>query len=480
MPNVTEIIKNGLLPLLLGCGLFFINIRPYHNWGDDFAQYLQQADNLRNDRAIDHSTYRQNTDFSLIGPEAYPPGFPILLVLSPLEFEDKIIEGQYLTSFFLWLFGWLMFLLLRRYQVPWLLSLILMLSFIYHPWVLAQKSQVLSDIPFAFFVLLALFLAHSERKLWSFVMAGIAAGFAISIRSAGWVIPMAISVLIIMDLFRIKKLNYRLLVMLFAAISLPLAINFILGYQGSGESYSLALEKVLHHPSEQIWLNFWEYFKSMQYFIAIEDGIWPVFVLSCQVLFWSALILGFRHYQKMDLIVLVVLGYSAMILIFPFSAGFRFLLPIFPLLLVLAFSGPPMFSKNQLYMAIILIVFVNILHYPHRQYILSQQERSQEGPQTKEALEVFDFVRTDLKPSDVVVFSKPRALAFYTGIQTAATLWEIKPNEFEQQSDKLGGNYYLTYSEIDYRAMNDFIKENPAEVKEVFRNSKFVLYKKLL
>src|SRR5690242_20031072 len=54
-------------------------IRAGHSWGDDFAQYIQQARNWADGRPFAATGYIHNPDFPAIGPVMYPPLFPMLL-----------------------------------------------------------------------------------------------------------------------------------------------------------------------------------------------------------------------------------------------------------------------------------------------------------------------------------------------------------------------------------------------------------------
>src|SRR5580704_2440608 len=70
MTHFHKIIMSALVVLF-----FIINtytIKDGHNWGDDFAQYIQHAINL-----IEHKPYASGISYDL--RIACPPGFPFLL-----------------------------------------------------------------------------------------------------------------------------------------------------------------------------------------------------------------------------------------------------------------------------------------------------------------------------------------------------------------------------------------------------------------
>lgn len=477
MPKqLLKILKNGLLPVLLGCGLFFINIRDSHDWGDDFAQYLQEAQNLREGKPLASGSYIPNPEFFSIGPRVYPPGFPLLLAAATPLAQNEIIAGQILITALLIFAGWLMHQLLVQNKVRWPIASLLALTYLYHPWVLQQKAELLSDIPFTNFTLLAFYLLQKREAKWRWLWAGLAAGMAISIRSAGWVFPIAAiacGVLLLIQTKPAKKYFAFALVTAIAAI----LINGISGYMGNSAGYQSFIDMATTQLLPSIANHLDHYYHTFHAFVNGDKHWWPVHTIL-QLLLVLGLIRALIHFGKFQLPLFYILGYILLIVLFPITAGFRFLLPVIPLLLVAATSAFPRLFKFQSLLALLLLIWLNVSYQPQRQYILQQQTHTVEGPQSPEAVEVQKFIRSNLNEGDTLVFSKPRALAYYTGIPTTSTLWEIDKNNFAFQTRQLGATHYLYYTGIEYYALNDFVETNFGNLQVVFRNSKFTLYKK--
>lgn len=477
MPNVLlKILKNGLLPLLLGCGLFFINIRPYHDWGDDFAQYLQEARNLSGGKPLTLSSHVSNPDFVLLGPEAYPPGFPWLLTVSNRLFDNEIIGGQYLVTIFLILFGWISFLLFLRSRVPWLVSLLLMTTLLYHPWILNQKSQVLSEYPFSFFFLLSVLAVHKKNNLRWFVLGGFAAGLAITIRSAGWVLPIAGLLLAAYNFFQKKEFTKPYLLFSISAALVALFINFFSGFYAA-RGYSQAVGQI----GEGLWPTFLghlnTYTAEFNAFIEISQNEWHFIMTLIQAFFWVSFFFGLIKTKAPSLVEISLGLYLLLIFIFPFYSGFRFLIPIIPLLILVVARGyQNLFSKRMIAWAVVLLL-LNIAYQPFREDIQFQEKRAQPGPQTIEAQQLFIYIKSNLKENDLVLFTKPRALAYYTQKPTSSTRWRISTEEFQKQAKELGANYFLFYTDIEYQALNAFVEKEKDRLSPVFSNQKFVLYK---
>ncbi len=67
------------MPIILVGAFFLMTIRPGQPWGDDFAQYLNHAQNIANFRPYAATGYIYNPKNAVVGPRAYPPLFPAVL-----------------------------------------------------------------------------------------------------------------------------------------------------------------------------------------------------------------------------------------------------------------------------------------------------------------------------------------------------------------------------------------------------------------
>ena len=471
------ILKSALLPLLLGSGLFLLNIHPYHDWGDDFAQYLQEAHNIAEGKPLTFSHYIYNPKFTYLGPQSYPPGFPFLLSISNTLGNNEIVAAQFLITFFLIMLGWLFYLLLIRHKIPWLLSLALVLTFWYHPWMLAQKAEVLSDIPFSFFFLLSIYLCEEDKIVKNLLWAGLAAGMAISIRSAGWVLPLAGIAMAAYSFFKQREKFLPFLSFTGMSVITSLIILLISGYWGTSHGYTAIFAGSGHDMIGSMMDNVNVYFAAINAFVAQQSGSWYFLMVLIQALLWVSLLLGFSEFKDSPFLIIIFLLYFLLLVIFPYQAGMRFFLPILPILFLIGARGWQKFSKRPLWIGLAVLVILNISYVPIRQHILESSSIVQAGPQEKESQELFGFIKDHLDKEAIIAFAKPRALAYYTQKATVATLWEISTPEFYQQTHALGANYYLYSSDIPYQALNKFVEKEKDRLKPVFINKKFRLYK---
>ena len=171
--------------ILLLLPLLYINVKPYQDWGDDYAQYILQARNIVEQRPqIDNGLVfdKVDGDFAL---HAYPAGFPLLI--SPVYYFFKLSVKPYLIliSVLMISLGVLMFNYFKKYYSP-LISLTIVIFILYNHYLLLLKDSILTDIPFVFFLFLLIQIAERKnRSILFYVVCGLLASWLTSIRFVG-------------------------------------------------------------------------------------------------------------------------------------------------------------------------------------------------------------------------------------------------------------------------------------------------------
>src|SRR2546422_796036 len=167
-------------------GLFYLaTIRTGHDWGDDFALYIQHARNIGAGAPYAATGYIYNPHNPAIGPRTYPPGFPLLLAPVVAVFG---LELQPMKVVVVLCFVGVLLMLPRVFQrdLPPRYTAALILVMGLNPYFWDFKDQVLSDIPFLLFMLLSL---HAFQRATKVPLAGVAAAAAIPTRALGVVVP---------------------------------------------------------------------------------------------------------------------------------------------------------------------------------------------------------------------------------------------------------------------------------------------------
>src|SRR5688500_841969 len=181
----TLILAIVILSLILGSSI----LTRGHEWGDDFASYVMQAESILNGKAqefVEQNAFTISESSSRIGPVAYPWGYPLILTPmyavkgnSPLALK---LPGLFFFAGFL-----ICLYLLARNCFTRPESLILVSLFAFNPLLIDFLDQILSDIPFLFFSTFALALITNENKrsTLNYVLLGGAIAFAFFIRTTG-------------------------------------------------------------------------------------------------------------------------------------------------------------------------------------------------------------------------------------------------------------------------------------------------------
>ncbi len=400
-------------------GLFFfiniITLNDGHNWGDDFAQYIQHAINL-----VEHKPYASGISYDLW--VAYPPGFPFLLSSMIYWFGINFKVLKFLNVLF-WALGALAAygLALRRLDLFW--ARMITVWFLTSPLFFFFKQNVLSDIPFMCFVLLSTlsfmkFEEYQEKGLSDssriFLLSSIfCMSYALLIRWAG--ISLILAVVLY---FLVVKRDWKgsLVFILGAAVSFFIAFQcgcWVAGYftkttvllfqQWFWVSWSYltyTLQVIL-----KLYISDEKYFSTMitpAVFVLINNTVGVFFLVMAGIFLY-------RLYQrKISFMGCFVSLYLIGAVFWPVHEGFRYLLPVMvPMTIYLIEWVKPAWRKLAVVIFLFLIlqnVFVIAANFKFNDDDIYQ----------KEALEMMQWVKLHIKPGENYMFSHPRALGFLT------------------------------------------------------------------
>ena len=160
-------IRNSFLIVivLLSLAISSSTLTRGHEWGDDWASYVMQAQSILNGKThefVERNTFTIFKSSFQIGPVAYPWGYPIILIpffqsqgIDPIIL--KIPDMLFYASFLLCLYE------LMKTRLTPTESLIAVSLFAFNPMLINFQDHILSDIPFLFFSTLTLLLIQQER-----------------------------------------------------------------------------------------------------------------------------------------------------------------------------------------------------------------------------------------------------------------------------------------------------------------------------
>ena len=171
-----------------------------------------------------------------------------------------------------------------------------------------------------------------------------------------------------------------------------------------------------------------------------------------------------------------------MLIFWPSQQGIRFVLPVMPFLVRYMIIGLGMLridnarTRNMIAVAFGLLVLVQYL--PPIAKMAARSTVVIEGPQEKESVEAFTFIKSNTPENAVIVFRKPRALALYTGRTCWANEQTEDYNFLENRFNSIKARYILVNSSVSDETIKDYIAVNKDKVRPVWENTKFRFFER--
>ncbi len=464
-----------ILWLILAIGLFYLaTIRRGHDWGGDNCQYLLHARNLLKGLPYAETGVIFNPDSSVF-PKTYPPVFPLLLVPCYALFGIAFLPFKImLIGVFLGTLG--LFYQLYKQHLPFLLSCALLMLIGLNPLFWNYKDYILSEVPFIFFVCLVFFVKNRsddaagprQRALYATLL-GIACYLAYGTRSVGFLLLPA---LVLCDLARFRKIKLPTL----GALAAFAPLMFFQNRLFHGESGHLRY-KLVHLTGETALKNLTENYPKQFSFLWNYPNTSFLSVCMTALLCVLALV-GFVSQLKKnrlspaDLWVVFYLIFFVTISFDDTTPPYRYFLPIFPFVITYAVLGLSRFRIGSFVLiksvaAWVVVGFTLILYlltYQVLQY--GKIENSIDGPLERQ---LYDAIKRNTLPEDIVVFWDPRIITFYTGRRTSQHLAAKTKQEEMAYFRSIGAKYWV--------ASFPFKDHYLRQLQLIYRNPKYLVYK---
>jgi Dolichyl-phosphate-mannose-protein mannosyltransferase len=474
-----KVIEHSLLVALL-IPILFINIKSSHDWGDDFAQYIHQAKNILAGISQNQTGYIFNENISVIGPKAYPTGFPLLLSAVIYFFGDGISTLNVYMSFWLIATCIIGYLILRLHT-NYIVALVTALVIGYNPMLLNFKTEIMSDLPFSFFSMLSIYLLHKKETPWLSIIIGLLIGFSIHIRSIGVVLVVAVLIHSILNNgFSIKK-NTKALYLLVSTFVMYLLLKII---------FSCNTNYPITSGDKNLWLtvnNHTGYtFEALQNFFHqyyILDYLYIGIIASSSLIVFG--MLGFILALKKNhtsFITIYSSVFIAAVVSFRFSdAGLRFFYPLLFFIFLFAIQGfkdaiKPLFAFTQ-WIPVVAGALILFFYSFEITRIIDSKKVVLDGPQTKQSKMVFDFIKKNIPEETSFAFDKPRALALYTACNGMMLTPSLTNEELIKEIKKYKINYILISNKISENNTKQFTETDTTHCTLLFNNEEFKLYK---
>jgi hypothetical protein len=505
------------LVIIITALLLWSGLTNGHDWGDDFSAYIMQAKSITEGKPSEFIEANRFTieQSPLIGPVAYPWGFPVLLAPFYALFGLNMIALKSVGVVCFLLFLFLLWSGFRKCHSDFW-RLVLLCLFAINPTLLRFMNNIVSDIPFllvsTFGVLLIGRLVIERRRLISpacdqlLIGAAIAAAFFIRANGILLLITLGITQFIVlirsvygpdaahkpfvaglMRLFSTKHAAVRHL----GLNILPYVsfVSFVLAWQAllpEGDSFYARMG----------WVSMGVIKYHAHYYVDLPalffDGVPDISLLygaSIPLAIAGAIS---RYRSDYHMIVYVILTFLLYIL-YPAQLrdfgsyslsvlALRFLFPILPFYMSFVLSSLEKYEggivepDRLLRKVICIFPIVLVLLYFGKQSVsdafgnLMRNRASFSGPFVETSMSMFSYIKDNTKSESAVVFFKPRAMRMMTGrrslmINKVGELWR--------------GDYLCLYQHNDDQISPDDVRclTEKETIQPVYKNRDFVVYR---
>jgi hypothetical protein len=487
------------VPFLVLLGATFVLclflLRPGHDWGDDFALYINQARALV--RGDVQDVFHQNvltvnrSAWQSFSPYTYGWGFPILLAplywlfgLSYTAFKslEIVLYLGFLTAFYA----------LIRDRIDRLAALLIIAALVLDNLYTAWTNTVLTEFPFMCFAVVGLLLIErlhslprvdapaSRRYLAELAALGVVIGFTFNIRNEGAVLLLALAARQLAVVVARRRAWQQRWGSHLAVLAVPWATAALVGIgirlvlpTEQGDSLTLAGGLGGHNFAT----NDGFYRQTVAELLAVRDRIHGPLLLGLLVfiivLALGGMVLG--GWRDLPLSVFT-LGLSLIYFELPYREG-RYLLGILPFVLYFAMQGlrgidVPGWGIQPRHLLLLLVVGRHALGMANAADYWRTYPRAIPGPESSASKEMFAAVDAHVHPGEIVDFFRPRAMNLYTH-QTAITAGSSLPILLQR------ADWYAMAKASDYAqcALTDAEAAATGRLTKVWENDEWVLWR---
>jgi hypothetical protein len=416
--------------LLFAIPLFFMRVTNSHGLGDDFSQYIKEADNIS--KGIPY--YTSNWVFNDLdwgySPPQYPPGYPLLLAPVVKFFGIAIKPMLYMNSLIVAALLFALFAYFRKHTGD-IIAVCLSLIIVYSQVILDAKGQLLSDVPCMLFVVLYLLVRnHGVFTTGRTVLLIALATMVALIRSQGMILLVAEAAFLgitVVTLARSRQLSWpnlkgliSLRVLLGAAVLLFIINKVLFSSLSVTSGY---YTNMITHRETGIWelvksnfLYLLSLFKALIDFPLRSLG-WRVTIsleYTFCVLAAIGLLISFSKKLTVDILFFILM--CLVIVFMPVHQGARFLFEAFPMFVLFAYVGIKALAGAIRVMPAVIIVPATLLYLfmgLQTYKLYSRNECDGCVPSPGISL-VFNYMLANMNDSDVVICPRPRLITLYT------------------------------------------------------------------
>ena len=470
------------LVIIFSCTVFAGTfIHKGHDWGDDFAMYLMHAENIASGKDYGETGFIFNEDAPMYAPQDYAPGFPLLLVPAVSLFGQDLYYIRIYLLLFYGLFLFLIYLLLKDKVANITLYAILILLGC-SAFIVLQANNILSDIPGAVFFLFTLWLierALSSKKpaYLQWIIIGLTAAFACSVRSTTIVIIPALIIFVISaQRTKWKQLVWMLASFLTCSISLNALFHVRSNYT------NMLLLHYDHKPfaeiAQQLWTMLLDYTDAYEdLFIGNMHGIATnTIVFNCLFLLFVAGLVK-RLISGPTYLEWIVIGYWALVVIWPGYQGLRYFISLLPVYLLYAFGFLEQFTGKKIYTITLSVIFLLAAISIASGLVNAKDTSADYGITSASAISLFTYIQSEVPEDAIIMSAKPRAVSYKTERRGIVFPDSADEKSLKKSLDKYQIQYILLNAYPGYPAYGEsLIKQDTISYREIFKNEHWQLF----
>ena len=485
-------------------------IRPGMPWGDDWATYIQGALNLFHGNQYGATGYIVNPDTD-IGPSAYPPLYPLMLVvpiaLWGVDF-DAIRQFQLIgyAAFLLFAF----FLVRRRLSFP--LSLLVVAATGLSPYFFSFKDFLASEVLylallFMTFVLAARFEDRApDGKLptKAGVWLGVMSGLCVATRAVGLILVPTLAVYDLVRFHRIRLTTVIASIIAVAAFVLQFTLagflkDYIFGLMGAfgvGPAVPANVSAENAHAAAAGGNAITFLGHRIAQFVSEFSRFWghgangDLVARIATVVFILLAVFGYSRIRKRELMhsdVFALVYIAALLVLPPALASARMQMPLVPLFYAYVVMG--VLAVRQAggqrrwigQTTIATTVVLGLTSYWHS-YRNANFFTPLDGIEVTNYRDMFDYIQKNTDPKDAIIFDKPRTLALYTQRRTAAIYGTRKGDSLLAYMHAIGARYVLFYDDWQDGApretyVSDYFRNHIGDFEKLHDSGHYVLYR---
>jgi len=399
--------------MLISATLIVFCIKDGHDWGDDFALYIEQA------RSLIHSSiyslynvnkYAMQNSSEQIGPYLYPNGFPFLLTPVYHYFGINFIAMKAFCGMFFILSIPVLYQLFRHYFVNSFYAFCITFCIAVNYLFITYANVIGSDLPFFFFSSLSLLLMTKKNTVPNQIILGAVIYFSYFTRDIGIALIPTLVVYQAQQLFTVKadiknKLFYIIPYLVFIFL---FGLVFILLPHG-GENHFEMFFSTFSFAELYQKIIYYLFFFSLSIFINLKFSL-PFIIIA---------IIGMFAAWKQNLHFIVYMAFSLCILfVWPAYQGVRFIFPVIPIFIFFLIKGLlylwDKFNFNIKYLTITLALSVGIMFLLSVHEIFLYNKLDTNECYTPEMISIYNYISKNTLPAEIIGFVKPRAVRLFT------------------------------------------------------------------